>query len=571
MEMSLEKAPRDAEAKRKGFYIMRNMRVAASVQPDGKGTQFIYLSDGRIESSARITGNLTDEETIALLGTAEGFRRLVHSIGVTVEADDSVGQVDFVFQMYGKTDPYVSGTQLRKTIRTDGMEYLLALSGYDWSDDDDISGQIRFEFAEPDREAVVSVKLYLNDGFDAPDVEEEESVDIASGAYQEMIQKSLIQTGNRKRIKWALDRARAGEDVTIAFIGGSITQGAGAVPINTQCYARKTYEGLCRLAGKNTDENIHYIKAGVGGTPSELGMLRYHRDVLRQGSVTPDIVVVEFAVNDAGDETEGRCYDSLVRMIYEGPGKPAVILLFSVFADDYNLQDRLIPVGRVYQLPMVSIKNCATEQFYRKKGMGRVISKAQYFYDCFHPSNIGHTIMADSLIHLMKVIDAHPCDDAEVDISVINPPIGGEFQHVRLLDRSWRDTSVQIYEGSFGEKDTDLQAVEMDMDLVPTRQFPYNWHHSRGTEPFVMDICCSALIMVFKDSASPRTGCASVYADGALVLEADPHINGWTHCNALICFEERECKKHHIEVKMADDDEDKDFTILGFGVVSNQV
>ena len=28
-------------------------------------------------------------------------------------------------------------------------------------------------------------------------------------------------------------------------------------------------------------DNIHYIKAGVGGTPSELGMIRYERDVLR--------------------------------------------------------------------------------------------------------------------------------------------------------------------------------------------------------------------------------------------------------------------------------------------------
>ena len=35
------------------------------------------------------------------------------------------------------------------------------------------------------------------------------------------------------------------------------------------------------------------IKAGVGGTPSELGMIRYERDVLRNFTVQPDIVVVE--------------------------------------------------------------------------------------------------------------------------------------------------------------------------------------------------------------------------------------------------------------------------------------
>ena len=48
-------------------------------------------------------------------------------------------------------------------------------------------------------------------------------------------------------------------------------------------------------------DNVKFVKAGVGGTPSELGMLRFDRDVLRDGE-KPDIVVVEFAVNDEGDE-----------------------------------------------------------------------------------------------------------------------------------------------------------------------------------------------------------------------------------------------------------------------------
>lgn len=563
--MSQPKAPKDAEAKRKGFYILRNTQIAASVQPDGRGTQFIYLSDGRIESSAKITGNITDEEMLALLKTAEGLRKLVHSIGVTVETDSGEEQVNFAFQIYGKTDPYVSGTSLKKTVKADGMEYLLKLDEYEWSDDDHITGQIRFEFDKAETQAVVSVKLYLNDGYDAPEPEEDDEIDMASQAYQAMIQKSLIQTGNNVRLKKAIDKARAGEDVTIAFIGGSITQGAGAIPINTQCYARKTFEGLCQLAGKGVEENIHYIKAGVGGTPSELGMVRYERDVLRNGSVTPDIVIVEFAVNDAGDETNGRCYDSLVRMIYEGPGKPAVILMFSVFADDFNLQDRLMPVGSAYHLPMVSVKNSVTDQFYLKKETGRIVSKAQYFYDCFHPTNVGHTIMADGIINLMKVVDASPYDDTETDISVIKPPIGGEFENIKLIDKKQVGDVAVICEGDFRETDTELQAVEMDMELVPTPEFPDNWCHRTGDRPFAMDIDCATLVMIFKDSASAHTGCAEVYADGELVLKADPHINGWTHCNALICFEGKECKNHHIEVKMAEGDEDKDFTILGFG------
>jgi hypothetical protein len=32
--------------------------------------------------------------------------------------------------------------------------------------------------------------------------------------------------------------------VTLAYIGGSITQGAGATPINTWCYAYKSYQAF---------------------------------------------------------------------------------------------------------------------------------------------------------------------------------------------------------------------------------------------------------------------------------------------------------------------------------------
>lgn len=47
-------------------------------------------------------------------------------------------------------------------------------------------------------------------------------------------------------------------------------------------------------------------------------MIRFDRDVLREGE-RPDIVVIEFAVNDEGDETKGVCYESLVRKVLKLP------------------------------------------------------------------------------------------------------------------------------------------------------------------------------------------------------------------------------------------------------------
>lgn len=565
-------APKDPTKKRPCFYIMKGKNVCGSPTPDGKGVVFIYESDGRLESSARLVGNITDEDMIALLGKTDTFKKLVHSIGVSVKKSGDPVNVGFAFQMYGKTDPYVSGTTLYFELPSDGMEMVLPLAECEWGDDDNIPGQIRFELPEAGIQAEVSVCFYLNDGYTAPEQKEDHPIDFNSDNYKAMIGKSLISKGNNHRIKKALEKARKGEETVVAFIGGSITQGAGAVPINTECYAYKTFEGFCALAGQKTDANVKYVKAGVGGTPSELGLMRYKMDVLDDGKITPDVVVIEYAVNDEGDETKGECYDSLARMIYNGPGKPAVILLYAVFANDWNLEERLCCVGESYKLPMVSVRQAVVDQFYLSREEGGVLSKNQFFYDCFHPTNAGHKIMADCLLNMIKAADEAECD-AAMELDGIVPPKGAQFENVVFVDRKTIDgcDAVLSYDcGAFSDKTDVLQAVERNMDTHGTPEFPNNWHYlgkaSDGAKAFSLKVNCNALFVVYMDSASIEVGKAEVYVDGEKTITIDPHIVGWTHANALIAMRGDETKVHDVEVRIPAEDEQKCFTILGFGI-----
>lgn len=395
---------------------------------------------------------------------------------------------------------------------------------------------------------------------------ENPGIDFASEEYRAMIARSLLSTGNNRRLKTAIEKAKRGEDVTIAYIGGSITQGAGASPINTNCYAYQSYLKFKEMFGKDGGDNIHFIKAGVGGTPSQLGVIRYERDVLRDGAVEPDIVIVEFAVNDADDETRGVSYESLVLKILSAENKPAVILLFSVFKSDWNLQDRLAPIGRHYDLPMVSIKDAVVNQFYLTKEKGNVISKEDFFADIYHPSNAGHRIMADCLAYLFAEIDKE--EMAEEDIVLDKKPLYGDaFKNIRLLDRTTNTEAAIIEEGGFRLRDYDLQRVEMDTDAIGTPMFPNNWMHNiySGTGSFKMTIKSSSLMLVYKDSGSADFGKAEIYVDGKYVKTVDPRKINWTHCNTTLLYEEEEAREHTIEIKMAPGDEFKSFTILGFG------
>ena len=101
-----------------------------------------------------------------------------------------------------------------------------------------------------------------------------------------------------------------GQDVTVVFFGGSITWGGNASDIDQGSYRARTTQWLKQ---QYPQSNITSINAGIGGTGSDLGAFRCKPDVLAH---KPDLVFVEFAVNDGGMEDKNPwkhskvCFDS---------------------------------------------------------------------------------------------------------------------------------------------------------------------------------------------------------------------------------------------------------------------
>lgn len=102
----------------------------------------------------------------------------------------------------------------------------------------------------------------------------------------------------------ALAKLQAGGEVRVAYFGGSITAQEGWRP-QTTAWLRQTFP----------QAKIKEIAAAIGGTGSDLGVFRYRQDVLRH---KPDLVFIEFAVNDGGTEPEQiwRCMEGLLRQTW---------------------------------------------------------------------------------------------------------------------------------------------------------------------------------------------------------------------------------------------------------------
>lgn len=558
-------APKDPTKKRPCLYMMLDQDIAGMPGNDGSLRDTNYMEGRLIQQVKGICGDV-DEEILKLLENMEGFTKLVHSVGISITAsseEEKNEYIGFVMQCYGKIDKYATGTNVRVKCPCNGEEVLLPVDEMGIGEQDDIIGAFHFDFPDTCKSACVTLKFYLNDGFDVPEIEVDPPIDFDSENYQKMIGRSLLSLGNTMRLKRAIEKAKRGEEVVVAYIGGSITQGAGAKPITEKSYAYLSYRGFCDLFTDDGGQHVKFVKAGVGGTPSELGMIRYEKDVTDYGTIKPDIVIVEFAVNDEGDETEGVSFESLVRKIAKAENEPAVILNFAVFMSEWNLESRLVPVGENYDLPMVSVKAAVVPQF----SNDTVVTKRQYFYDIFHPTNDGHRVMADCLIHLFKKADEAQMPDHDSDFSK-QPVKGSQFEDIVLVDAANISDFASVTENGFDYKDTEIQRVERNMDNFSTPVLENGWAKKIGTKnaEFHMKITCKNLILVSKDSGSPQFGKADVYVDDTLVLTPDPLVNGWDHCNPQIILDETESKEHQVKIVMHPGDEEKRFTILGFGV-----
>lgn len=370
--------------------------------------------------------------------------------------------------------------------------------------------------------------------------------------YQYMLDTSILSEGTNGRLEQVLDKIRQGEEVTIFTIGGSVTEGAGARNF-TYSY---TDQFINRLLDAYPDSNMHYHNSGLGGTPSTLGLMRYERDVAAVMEGNPDLVIIEFAVNDYQEPTKARAYESLVRTVLEKENAPAVILLFSVFESKWNMQDQYIPIGNHYGLPMVSIKNAIATAY-----ASNHLTDKEFFADIYHPTDYGHEIMADCLMELCTRVGAKEASSIapvpETDAK------GCDFTGIRLITASDNAGTV-VTPGSFTGKDTALQTYARTAKAV----FPDNWMHTAdsGTESFKVELTCKNIMLSYKFSNSPSFGKVSVYIDGHFVAVLNGHLNGgWNNIETVLLLDTDTSAPHVLEIKPAEGHEAKNFTILGIG------
>lgn len=253
-----------------------------------------------------------------------------------------------------------------------------------------------------------------------------------------------LSTGQaaRRNIGAVFDKLRAGKSVTIAYLGGSITAGAGASNPEKSSYRALITEWFRKNYPKTeiTELNAAINSGGASGS-SLYGALRARRDVI---AFKPDLVFVEFAVNDAKEDEAAikKAVEGLLRQLLVVSQPPEVVMLYATNAKRNVRAEWHDAITAHYQIQSVNLQN----QTWAMIDVGK-IKPAEFWKDGVNPTDAGHRVYADliaSFLSEQEKLEAAPI------LRTLPPPLVsdemnyGEFKAFAEIkpakgqDTSWR-------------------------------------------------------------------------------------------------------------------------------------
>lgn len=291
------------------------------------------------------------------------------------------------------------------------------------------------------------------------------------------------------------------DTLNIVFLGGSITEGVGSSSYKSSevdyvnkdgsivfpnCYAGEV-GSYFKEKYKNKTVNIY--NSGIGGTNSMLGLYRLRDEVI---CYDPDMVFVEFAVNDQNAPAQGAIYmEAIVRELLKLENPPIINFIYTTDESFKTARIEHHKVADYYGIPEHDLQSVVEAEVASGKYKIR-----ELLGDGTHPTDTGHKLYADSIIKNLETGNFYKkCEKKEDKLS------RESFDFPRIENAKGAENDGNWYIGNTNGRDTYITTGV----LGATLKFSFY-----GTK-FGLLIACSA------------KGSAEVFIDGKKIGDVTPY------------------------------------------------
>lgn len=234
---------------------------------------------------------------------------------------------------------------------------------------------------------------------------EEDTVDLTP---EGMYTRSVRNQGDARLIQNVMQRARRGEKLVIAAIGGSNTEGAGASVLE-KSYSYLIYQWWRQ---KFPDAEFDYVNAGIGSTTSMIGVHRLEEHILQY---EPDFVITDFSANDnINDQRFAESYESLLYRLLEEDQRPGIMMIAFTEPHSTAAQELHAPVAQQLGIPFISYGDAIIPMM----DAGLLKWEDLTAEDRVHQNDKGYALVADLMIHYLESVYESLPEDPEENIEL---------------------------------------------------------------------------------------------------------------------------------------------------------
>lgn len=344
-------------------------------------------------------------------------------------------------------------------------------------------------------------------------------------------------------------KAQSGQRVTIALIGGSITKGTMSKGTRDESMSKKlTYFDYFTnwWYKKFPKADLLFVNAGISATDSYLGVHRLQKDVLDR---KPDLVLVEFAVNDKKTAYHRQAYENLVRKILDSSTKPAVMLLFMSKLNGWSCQLQQAKIGSHYHLPMLSYTNVMKDMI--AKG---IYTMEELSGDAIHPSALGSAVIGEILVRYLDSIQKKSLGQVSYKKTPDTYVTSKKYGSAKVL--SCKEIKIQRM-GTFARSSK-------------SKIFPDNLTTASGNGDLTFTVTGKNIGILFAQQINGRGGQFDVYVDGKKTAQIDADNSGGRHNKpgSVPCYSSNTKKTHTVRIVRNKKSSGQALTIYGV-LVSN--